>query len=205
MNREVTAAILAGGESTRFGTDKALFVWRGKPLVAHAVEGLRPEVAEVLVVAKSAAPFEGISGLGARIVLDGRTDSNPFWGLLAALGAVRTPWLFLCPCDAPLVRPGLLRALFDAREGALAVVPVWGGAEQPLAALYHRDALETAMKIAERDSNASPRALARALGARLLSEEEVRHGDPEGLSFRDADRTQDLEALEPFAGGPGAD
>jgi len=205
MKDQVTAAVLAGGESARFGTDKALFLWRGKPLVVYAVEGLRPVVAEILVVAKSAGPFEGLRDLGARIVLDGRADSNPLWGLMAALGAIRTPWLFLCPCDAPLVRPGLLRALFDAREGARAVVPVWGGAEQPLAALYHRDALETARKIAERDCNPSPRALARALGARLLSEEEVGRWDPEGLSFRDADHTQDLEALEPFAGGPGAD
>ena len=204
MKDQVTAAVLAGGESTRFGTDKALFLWRGKPLVVYAVKGLRPEVAEVLVVAKSAAPFEGISGLGARIVLDGRADSNPFWGLLAALGTVRTPWLFLCPCDAPLVRPGLLRALFDAREGARAVVPVWGGAEQPLAALYHRDALETAMKIASEDPNPSPRKLAKSLGARLLDEDEVRRCDPDGLSFRDADRAQDLEALDPFAGGPDA-
>lgn len=204
MNRELTAAVLAGGRSARFGTDKALFVWRGKPLVAHAVEALRPEVAEVLVVAKSPEPFEGLRDLDARIVLDGRTEANPFWGLLAALGVLRTPWLFLCPCDAPLVRPALVTALFGARQGVRAVVPVWDGAEQPLAALYRRDALETAVEIAGRDSNPSPRALARALGARLLGEDAVRRCDPEGLSFKDADRAEDLDALGPFAGGPHA-
>ena len=196
MNREVTAAILAGGESRRFGTDKALFVWRGKPLVAHAMEALRPEAAEVLVVAKSAGPFEGLRYLGARIVLDGRADSNPFWGLLAGLEALHTPWLFLCPCDVPLVRPNLLRALFSAREGARAVVPLWGGTEQPLAALYHVDALETARKIAAEDPNPSPKKLVHDLKARFLCEEEVRPCDPEGLSFRDADRIEDLIRLD---------
>ncbi len=196
MNREVTAAILAGGESTRFGTDKALFVWRGKPLVAHAMEALRTEVAEVLVVAKAAGPFEDFRDRGVRVVLDGRAESNPFWGLLAALQALQTPWLFLCPCDAPLVRPDLLRALFSACENARVVVPLWDGAEQPLAALYHRDVLETARKIAAEDPNPSPRKLVHDLNARFLSEEEVRPCDPEGLSFRDADRIEDLRALD---------
>ena len=204
MRNQVTAAILAGGESTRFGTDKALFVWRGKPLVVHAVEALSAKVAEVLVVAKRAGPFEDLRNCGVRVVLDGQADSNPFWGLLAALEAVRTPWLFLYPCDAPLVRPDLLGALFGVREGAWAVVPLWDGAEQPLAALYHKKSLAVARKIAAEDPNPSPRKLLHDLKARLLSEDEVRLFDPEGRSFMDADHVQDLRALDRFAEEPRA-
>lgn len=204
MNYELTAAILAGGRSSRFGTDKALFPWHGKPLVAHGVGALSPEVAEVLVVVKEGGSFDFLRELGARLVLDGRSDTNPYWGLLAALGALQTPWLFLCPCDVPFIQPSLLGALFDARGGARAVVPIWGGAEQPLAAIYHRDCIEFARTFAATHSNPSPRMLLQSLDPRVLSEEAVRIADPEGLSFWDADRVGDLVDLDPFAGGPRA-
>lgn len=201
MNHEVSAGILAGGESSRFGTDKALYRWHGKPLVVCGVEALLPYVDEVLVLTKTGEGFEFLKELGALTILDGRMDTNPFWGLLAALDAIRTPWLFLCPCDAPLVQPALLRALFDARAHSQAVVPVWGGTEQPLAALYHRNCLHAARLLASSGKNPSPWKLLRAVDRRILTEEEVRLADPQGLSFMDADRIQDIEALEPFAGG----
>lgn len=199
MNDEVTAGILAGGASTRFGTDKALFLWRGKPLAAHAVEALGPEVAEILLVTKTPDRFQALADLGVRVVSDGRPETNPFWGLMAALGALRTPWLFLCSCDVPLVRPALVRALYEARKNAWAVVPRWGGAEQPMAALYHRKCLEAARVLAAEDPNAAPRRLLRAVETCRLSEAEVRLVDPEGLSFLDADSIEDLRALERFA------
>ena len=204
MNAEVTAGILAGGESARFGTDKALYIWRGKPLVSHVADALRPEVAEIFVVAKQTAPFNFLVRSGIRVVPDGRPESNPFWGLVAALGALGTPWLFLCPCDAPLVQPALLRALFEARGDAKAVAPVWGGTEQPLPALYHRDCLNPAREIAARSGNPSPRMLLQAVENRLLTEEEVRLCDPEGLSFRDADREEDLLGLDGLGGATDA-
>lgn len=201
MNRDVTAAVLAGGESARFGTDKALFLWRGKLLIAHAVEALRPIVTELFVVAKEPEKFDFLRGEpGVRLIQDGRPGCNPFWGLLAALEALQTPWLFLCPCDAPLVRPALLNALFSVRGEAQAVVPVWAGHAQPLAALYHRTCLETARRIATEALNPSPRELLRSVRTHLMDEAEVKRSDPEGLSFLDADRVEDLQTLEPHAG-----
>ena len=41
---KVAGCILAGGRSSRFGSDKALIEWKGKTLLAHAIERLRPQV-----------------------------------------------------------------------------------------------------------------------------------------------------------------
>ena len=52
--RDAAAIVLAGGRSERFGSDKALAPFRGEPLLAHALRGVRAEFGEVLVVAKRA-------------------------------------------------------------------------------------------------------------------------------------------------------
>ena len=46
----LTLAILAGGRSSRMGTDKAWVPVRGRPLIAHILEQLRPACAETLII-----------------------------------------------------------------------------------------------------------------------------------------------------------
>ncbi|MEY2883763.1 MAG: hypothetical protein RL490_1487 [Pseudomonadota bacterium] len=45
-------AILAGGASSRFGSDKALALWAGQPLLAHAIAALAPQVATLAVIGR---------------------------------------------------------------------------------------------------------------------------------------------------------
>ncbi len=199
MRSDLTAAILVGGRSSRFGADKALFEWRGKTLLSHVAGSLMSEAGQLLVVAKDPAPFAFMEGGGVRVITDGRPEPNPFWGLLAALEALQTGWLFLCSCDVPLLRPSLVGALCAAKDGALAVAPQWGGAPQPLAALYSKSALYAARQMAAREANPSPKGLLHLLAARLLREDEVMKADPRGLSFMDVDTRETLDSLEPFA------
>ena len=62
-------AILAGGRATRFGADKALAQWRGRPLIAHAADALRPWVDELAVCGREWGGLPSVadvptSGLG---------------------------------------------------------------------------------------------------------------------------------------------
>ncbi|MEO5677037.1 MAG: NTP transferase domain-containing protein, partial [Usitatibacter sp.] len=46
----ITGVVLAGGQGSRMGgVDKGLQPFRGKPMVAHAVERLAPQVDELLI------------------------------------------------------------------------------------------------------------------------------------------------------------
>lgn len=77
VNR-VLGAVLAGGASTRFGSDKALALWCGKRLIDHALDALRPQAEAVIVVGRDlpgamSIPDRPASGLG------------PLGGLCAAL------------------------------------------------------------------------------------------------------------------------
>lgn len=98
----LTGAILAGGHSSRFGSNKALFAPHGEPLISKAAGLLRPLTGEVLV---SASPTHAgtYDFLGLEIVEDLHPDSGPLGGLEALLQRCSTPWLLVLTCDMPFV------------------------------------------------------------------------------------------------------
>ena len=123
-------AVLCGGRSRRFGTDKALADAGGRPLGAWVVDALRQAGADpVVAVGGSAGTALGIPTIA---------DRNPGAGPLAALATVllwaRTGLVVVAPCDLPLLRPDHLAALVAAAgPGRSGVAEVDGRAQPSLA------------------------------------------------------------------------
>lgn len=133
-----TGLILAGGNSRRFGSDKAMHRFRGKPMIEHVRRAVRPLVAELLVSVQSRddAPRD----VSAAIVEDRFTGCGPLAGIHAGLLASSSPWLVVAPCDMPyLTSADLEKIVESSTDGAAAVVAVDGaGRRHPLCACYHR-------------------------------------------------------------------
>lgn len=104
---ELTGAVLAGGHSSRFGSNKALFAPDGETLISKAADLLHPLVREVLVSA-SHANAEAYAFLGLDIVEDLHPDCGPLGGLEALLDRCTTPWLLILTCDMPYVNSDAL-------------------------------------------------------------------------------------------------
>lgn len=104
LNRaNITGVVLAGGRARRMGGgDKGLMPFRGRPLVAHALEALEPVAGRIIINANR--HHEAYAALGYPVVAD-QTDSfdGPLAGLLAAMRAADTPYVLTVPCDSPLV------------------------------------------------------------------------------------------------------
>ena len=77
MTIAVLGAVLAGGASRRFGSDKALAEWRGKPLIEHVISRMRPQVHALIVV--------GRDHPGEASIPDRPAGLGPLGGLCAAL------------------------------------------------------------------------------------------------------------------------
>ncbi len=107
---ELTGAVLAGGHSSRFGSNKALFAPDGETLISKAADLLHPLVREVLVSA-SHANAEAYAFLGLDIVEDLHPDCGPLGGLEALLDRCTTPWLLILTCDMPYVNSDALRTM----------------------------------------------------------------------------------------------
>lgn len=134
---ETTGLILAGGQSRRYGSDKALARLGGRPFVQIVHEALAPHVAETLV---ATGPTRRDYPVAARAVLDAVPDGGPLAGLAAGLAAARTPFLLAVAVDLPFVTAEALQPLLDA-EPADAVVAVTGGRRQPVCALWRVEAV----------------------------------------------------------------
>jgi molybdopterin-guanine dinucleotide biosynthesis protein A len=186
--RDASALILCGGQSSRFGSDKALALFEGQALIARAAQAARSRFAHVALVAKDAAVYAAHAS-GAALVNDGAAASTPLAGLAAGLAWAPTELVFATAVDMPFAFDDrLVAALFEQIAHRAAAVPQQGGALQPLCSLWRRSsALGAARTLLEQ--NAGPRALARAVDAVV-----VPWADPR--PFLDADTPALLDALQ---------
>jgi len=130
-----TGAVLAGGRSRRFATDKCLHVYRGSTLLEHALGTLR-EADETLIIGRPRGETTD-----ARWIPDVHPGHGATSGLHAALASARHDWVAIIGCDMPFLPPTIWSLLFRHTNDARIVVPESADGLEPLAALYHRDVL----------------------------------------------------------------
>ena len=142
----VTAFVLAGGKSSRMGSDKAFLRLGDETLLARALKAAGSVSAEVLIVGEA----KKFTGFG-RVIEDVYRDRGPLGGIHAALSSSTTELNLMLGVDLPFVRTKFLDYLIlRAREsGALVTVPHTESGLQPLCAVYRRgfaDVAEQSMR-----------------------------------------------------------
>ena len=195
---ESIGVILAGGQSSRMGEDKAAMMFVGETLLQRAVRRLSAAVDDVLVIGPSSLqPLVR----DVRVVPDLVPGSGPLGGLYTALRSSTGARIFLVACDMPFVQEGLVRAMLAlsaTNRDAEAVVLKESGASkrmQPLHAVYAYACLP-AIERALATDDLSLRSLLAHLRVLTLDADTVRREDPRGLSALNVNTTEDWrEAL----------
>lgn len=163
---EAVGAILAGGLGARIGGAKAIVELAGRPLISYPAAVLRDALRDVVVLAKPDSELPELTGVVRWN--EPPQPRHPLVGIVAALRQAARPVL-VCAADMPFVTRELLAAILTAERGeAPAVIPIVGGALQPMLALYLPGALEP---LSEAVGAAVPEPLREAvmrLGPRLL-------------------------------------
>lgn len=128
---EVTGLVLAGGQGSRMGgVDKGLAPFRGKPMVAHAIERLAPQVDEILVNANRNP--EAYARFGHRVIADEIPGfAGPLAGFERGLAHARGQLVATVPCDSPFLPADLVARLRAALEGEGAQLAVARTGDQP--------------------------------------------------------------------------
>jgi molybdenum cofactor guanylyltransferase len=113
-----TGLVLAGGRGSRMGgVDKGLQELGGRPLVAHAIERLAPQVATVVIAANR--HLDDYARFGAAVRADDDASfAGPLAGLATAFAHLDTEWLVTVPCDSPLLPLDLVARLGAAVDAA---------------------------------------------------------------------------------------
>lgn len=179
------AAVLAGGESRRFGAPKALARVGGARVVDRVVQAARGALDDVVLVANRPELF---AELGLRTRPDAVAGAGALGGVHASLrwAAEEGRAGALCvACDMPFLRAGLLRALVErAADGqADAVAPESTGRRglEPLCAFYSVRCLGEVERMLEAGERRLVDLLERVRTARLPLAEVWRWGAPDVL------------------------
>ena len=143
----VSAFVLAGGESSRMGSDKALLVLpTGETLLDRALRRAKTVSDTVKLVAPNARYSERVD---VPVVEDIYPACGPLAGIHAALSASATELNLVLGVDCPLVTPELLRFLVRVAAGTdkLATVPRVAGHLHNVCAVYRREFAKIAERI----------------------------------------------------------
>ena len=134
----ITGLILAGGMGRRMDSrDKGLVEFRDKPMVAHVIHRLAPQVDALLINAnRSLSVYDAF---GYPVISDEVGGyAGPLAGLHAGLKGCATPFIVTVPCDAPFLPTDLVARLYSALQENIAELAVakTGDQAQPVFALY---------------------------------------------------------------------
>jgi molybdopterin-guanine dinucleotide biosynthesis protein A len=133
--QDATVFILAGGKSSRMGSDKAFLEFGGRTLLQRALQ-VAGAISQRVLIVGTRSKFEHLGP----VVEDIYPDRGPLGGIHAALSSSATELNLVLAVDMPFLEGRFLNWLLEqARSsGALVTVPVAGGRNQPLCAVYRK-------------------------------------------------------------------
>jgi molybdopterin-guanine dinucleotide biosynthesis protein A len=195
---DLTVAILAGGKSSRMGTDKAFVRVLGRPLIEDVLAQLAGLGRETLIVTNRPDDYRYLS---VPLFGDVLPDKGALGGLYSALEAAAQPHVLCVACDMPFVVRPLLDHLIRLIPEGDAVVPRLRGEAEPFRAIYARTC--RAPIRATLDAGRL-----RVVGffpmvrVRFVDEAEIDRFDPRHLSFVNINTPDDVEQARRLAERP---
>ncbi|WP_432799531.1 molybdenum cofactor guanylyltransferase [Poriferisphaera sp. WC338] len=131
--------ILAGGRSSRFGSDKARMVIEGKPILKVIEEVLKPYCLSTTVIAEEKGKYED---LGLRTIADDKDGyCGPLMGVLTAANDMKrvhgSGWFMLVSCDVVGMDHRWIKRLVEGRLKEGGAVVFYDDRYQPFPGLYH--------------------------------------------------------------------
>lgn len=139
LQENATAIIMAGGNSSRMGTDKSILPLEGKPMIERICEPLRGAFNQILISANDKDKF---AFLDEQVVTDKVPGQGPLMGIASALQISDNELNFVVACDIPRVNLPLVRRMLAEAEDVDIVVPVnRDGKYEPLFAVYRKSTL----------------------------------------------------------------
>ncbi len=196
-----TGLILAGGESSRFGSPKALALFRGRPMIRWIADVLASRSRELVVSVRTPDDEGRVRPIvpEARFVYDTQLGRGPIEGFARGFEVAHGDIVLVAPCDAPLLRAELYDLLLGAMGPHDASVPRLQVLD-PLRAVYRRDAV---LRVLAGRPPESPSALVDSLRTVFLGANAIQGGDPSLSSFLDANREQDLHRAAGYVASNG--
>lgn len=136
---KVTGIVLAGGLSSRMGSDKSLMKLNGKSLIEYSIEALLPICSKVVISSNNLI----YNFTGCEVWPDELFDGAPIIGIYSCLKRSETDLNIILSCDMPLMNTSMLRYLLEKSEDYGITVPIHeNGQIEPLCGIYKKSSHE---------------------------------------------------------------
>jgi molybdenum cofactor guanylyltransferase len=146
-NDKIAVLVLAGGNSSRMGMDKALLEIEGKSLLQRACEVAASLTSEVYVLTSWSDRYRSTLTKECQFLVEYNPGSGPLVALTQGLTEIAAEWILLLACDLPLLEAEIIQnwanQLRTIPTSTLAIVPYQNSRWEPLCGFYHRQSLSS--------------------------------------------------------------
>jgi molybdopterin-guanine dinucleotide biosynthesis protein A len=189
----VAAYILAGGQSSRMGRDKAMLAPGGIPLLMRTAVLLAPLAGPPIII----GPPERYSALGYNVIPDDVPGIGPLAGIATALRSSNQAWNLVVGCDLPFLTAAWLEYLIvrAVESNSDAVIPQSPAGLEPLCAMYRKTCVTPIQAAIAKGTRKVTDAFA-ALKLDVIAQQEWKPFDECGHLFKNMNTPEDFEEAD---------
>jgi molybdopterin-guanine dinucleotide biosynthesis protein A len=188
----VSCSIIAGGQSTRFGSNKALAQWDSqRSVIGSVIESVSQVTDRIMIISGDTQAYRSF---GLPVHPDLIPGHGPASGIHAALSLSQTDRVLILACDMPALSYRFLHYMLSVSSWAPVVVPESDTGPEPLHAIWHRSLIRV-MEQFMAFGRTSLRDILQALPCRIITRGEIAANGLDPLSLRSANTPFALDWL----------
>lgn len=134
---DISGFILAGGKSSRMGTNKAMLEINNESMLKRMIGLIKPFCLYIAISGEGA----GYVDFNVEIIPDFFTGYGPIAGLYSSLKHSPTEWNLMVSVDSPFLNKELIDLLLENAGPFDCIIPQHSNGVEPLIGLYHKRAL----------------------------------------------------------------
>ena len=194
----IGSIVLAGGKSSRLGTEKCKEVVAGKSLIEQVIDRLSLLSTEILIVTSQRQSRSYLIYSEAKTVTDLYPERGPLGGIHTGLMHSSCFHNLAVACDMPFLNRDLLHYMVCLSTDFDVVIPRIGDHVQSLHAVYSKNCIKPIEKVLEK-GNLKVTAFYDSVRVRYVDKDELDRFDPEHMSFFNINTQADLDKAKVLA------
>jgi molybdenum cofactor guanylyltransferase len=197
-NHKIAVIVLAGGQSSRMGTDKALLEIEGKSLLQRACEVAATLTPQVYVLTAWRDRYRSTLTEPSQFLVEYNPGSGPLVALTQGLTDISADWILLLACDLPLLDAQIIQNWANQLTGVppstLAVVPYQNSRWEPLCGFYRKQSLPSLQNFIDKGGRSFQKWLNQIQAIPLPV------GEPESLMLSNCNTLEEFQQLKSVIG-----
>jgi len=135
---KLTAIILAGGKSSRMGTDKGLVLFNGKPMIEYLIAIFKSLDIPIIIIANN--PI--YNQFNVPVFEDLIKEKGPLSGIYTGLSNVETEKNIVISCDVPCVSNEMIEILIQSSKNEKITIVSYKNKIHPLIGIYSKELID---------------------------------------------------------------